>query len=401
MTSRDAKIANVVAGLDRWLDATRVDWPTPGYGGPVVHWWNHCLAYQGAGLDWRYEGIIDGYLTLWQRSGDAGWLDKARRAGNDLVCGQRADGHFTNSQFELNPGIGGTPHEAAADVGLLLLTRALRAIDDPAADRYLDVAARNLEQYWFGRLWHEPTHTLWDSPDTPSFVPNKAATFTEAVLLLAELTAQPDLIERYARPTADHILAMQVNEPADRLDGAIAQNRFGDRVIHSYFPLYIARCVPALIQLSERTGDLRYRNAAIRAAAFVARVRESDGGAPQVLYPRGRQNRSPRWIAGAGDIVRALDLASANGAGVDSGPTVGWIMRGARNDGRIATAEGFGRIVPFISRRDRFADEIGVVGWADKSFRALANHVEGAISPSAASANRRGTPFGYDFRVIR
>ncbi len=41
----------------------RVDWPTPGYGGPVVHWWNHSLAYQGAGLDWRYEGIIDGYLS--------------------------------------------------------------------------------------------------------------------------------------------------------------------------------------------------------------------------------------------------------------------------------------------------------------------------------------------------
>jgi hypothetical protein len=52
--------------------------------------------------------------------------------------------------------------------------------------------------------------------------------------------------------------------------------------------------------------------------------------------------------------------------------TVHWILRGAWLDGRIATGEGFGRIVPLISWRHRFADEVGVVGWCDKTFRALA-----------------------------
>ena len=43
-------IWNAITGLDAWFDSMRVEWPTPGYGGPVVHWWNHSLAYQGAGF---------------------------------------------------------------------------------------------------------------------------------------------------------------------------------------------------------------------------------------------------------------------------------------------------------------------------------------------------------------
>ena len=102
-------IVSAILGLDRWFDSLRVEWPTPGYGGPVVHWWNHCLGYQGTGLDWRYEGIIAGYLALWERTDQRVWLDKAVRAGKDLVNGQLPDGSFRNSRFELNPGIGGTP----------------------------------------------------------------------------------------------------------------------------------------------------------------------------------------------------------------------------------------------------------------------------------------------------
>jgi hypothetical protein len=368
----EGAVARVVLGLDRWFDAMRVTWPTPGYGGPVVHWWNHCLVYRGAGLDWRYEGIVDGYLTLWRRTGDRRWLTKATRAGDDLVQGQTADGHFRNSQFELNPGEAGTPHEAAADIGLLLLTQALRETGDPCADRYQTAAERNIESVLFGRLWHGPSRTLWDSPSVESFVPNKAATFVEAVLLLDDLLADADFLTRYALPTGDHILAMQVRRTGNLLDGAIAQNRFGNRMVESYFPLYIARCIPALLTLWERSGDRRFGDGAVAAARFLARVREPDGGLPQVLYARGRRNRHPRWIAGAGDVVRALTLAGPYAIELDPAPTIDWIVRGARADGRIATAAGFGRVLPWVSRRDRVADEVGVVGWCDKAFRALA-----------------------------
>ena len=201
--------------------------------------------------------------------------------------------------------------------------------------------------------------------------------------------ADPDLLARYALPTGHHILAMQVRRTGNLLDGAIAQNRFGNRVVESYFPLYIARCVPALLGLWERSGDERFRDGAVAAARFVARSGKPDGGLPQVLYARGRRNRHPRWIAGSGDVVRALTLAAPYAAELDPAPTVGWIVNGARPDGRIAAASGFGRVLPWVSRRDRFADEVGVVGWCDKAFRALAPIADPTLLDADVAWSRR------------
>lgn len=363
-------------GLDRWFDGMRVEWPTPGYGGPVAHWWGHSLAYCGTGLDWRYEGTVDGYLRLWRVSGQPHWLEQATRAGLDLLDGQLENGHFRNSCFERNPGEGGTPHEAAADIALLLLARELRLRDPLTSEHCLGAAHRNLERYWLGQLWDECSATLWDSPGVPSFVPNKAATFLEAVLLLAELTGASELIERYALPTGDRILALQAHVPGQLSDGAIAQSSLGGVVVAAYFPLYIARCVPPLLGLHAVTGDERYRCGARAALRFLERVREPDGGFPQVLYGNGRRNRRPRWIAGSGDILRAF--LTDETAEHDPAPTLDWLLRGVRTDGHIATAEGFGGIVPFVTRRDGRADELGVVGWCDKAFRALSMLVQPA-----------------------
>jgi hypothetical protein len=250
------------------------------------------------------------------------------------------------------------------------------------ADVYLATARRNLEDFALGRLWDPTTGTFRDSVEGLTFVPNKAATFVEAVSLLQELTGATGLLERYAIPTGTRILELQVRRPGDYLDGAIAQNRFGQRVVESYFPIYVARCIPALLQLTAQTREPRFRDGALAAVAFLARVREPDGGFPMVLYPAGRRNRFPRWVAGTGDVVRAFDLAREAGAMVDSTATICWLVNGTRQDGRVITADGFGKIVPWISRRERVLGELGVVGWCDKAFRALAAHADpGALVP--------------------
>ena len=60
-----SSINTAVMRLDAWLETMR---GPNGYGGPVAHWWQQSLMYTGAGLDWRYEGIIEGYLQLWART---------------------------------------------------------------------------------------------------------------------------------------------------------------------------------------------------------------------------------------------------------------------------------------------------------------------------------------------
>ena len=369
-----ATIAGAVARLDCWLDTMR---GADGYGGPVAHWWQNCLLFTGAGFDWRYEGIILGYLSLFQKTGDRRWLTKAQRAGDDLVCGQLPNGNYRNSSFELNPYPGGTPHEAACDLALLRLATVLREAGEPDWRTYLAAAEGNLRQYYVGRLWDVEACIFWDQPRTTSFVPNKAATLVEALLALAEVTGDEAWLEAYALPTLDTLVSHQVQ--CGPLDGAISQYSLRGQRVEKYFPYYIARCVPGLVAGYEAAGDESYLDAARRALAFILRWRYEDGSLPQVVYAGGQLNRYPQWIAAVGDILRAMALLEPHGVDIDPGPTGEWLLRGQEVTGSFRTAWGFGAQ---ISQRDpgplpEFRDLLPVVGWSDKAFRYLAEALSG------------------------
>jgi len=353
-----------------WLESTRT---TGGYGGPIAHWWRDCLVDCRAGLDWRYEGIVTGYLALHAAAPDAEWLARARRAGDDLVAGQRANGHFERSHFELNPGIGGTPHEAGAAIALLRLAGTSGTADRA---RYL-AAARTALDAQVARQWDPEAARLADPPGRDSFVPNKACTLVEALLFLAELTGDEAPVQRYAVPTAEAVLALQLRRRGDRLDGAIAQNSIRGETVRKYFPYYVARCLPALLGIARATGQERFAEAALAAGRFVARCREPDGGFPQVLYEDGRQSRFPRWVAACGDMLRTLEPLRALGLDWDPAPTRAWLLGGLLPTGGVMTAHGFagqgtGRLTQDALPEAR--DLLSVAGWADKAFRYLAEH---------------------------
>jgi hypothetical protein len=378
MSTPATAIDLAVARLSGWLDRMRTD---RGFGGPVVHWWRHSLLYCGPGLDWRYEGIIAGYLSLFRVTDDESWLEKAIRASDDLVRGQRPDGLYRNSAFELNPSVGGTPHEAAADIGLLLLACELRSRGLCSWQRYLTAAEANLRLGYIGRLWSEADQCFRDHPATPSFVPNKAATLIEALCLLAELTQNDELLERYVRPTADAIVAHQVRQRGSTLDGAIAQNTDGSKRVEKYFPYYNARCVPGLLAAYERLGDGRYADAAVDAMKFVTRWQETDGAFPQVIHADLTVNRFPRWVAGIADVVRAADLLRPLGLNESCDPAMRWLLDGQLVNGSFMSARGFRSQIsqrPHRGLPDAH-DVMPVVGWNDKVFRLLAARASGRL----------------------
>ncbi|MGC8786377.1 MAG: hypothetical protein ACP5Q1_03010 [Anaerolineae bacterium] len=354
--------------LDAWLETMR---SPEGYCGPVAHWWQNCLQFTGTGLDWRYEGIIIGYLNLYRKTGEEDWLAKARRAGDDLVQGQLPTGNFHNSSFELNPYSGGTPHEAACDLALLHLAETLRAEDDPDWMTYLRTAERNLRDYYLTVLWDEQARAFRDHPYIPSFVPNKSATLSEALVKMAQLTGDSAWVESYAQPAWEAILAHQVRDGA--LDGAIYQYSQNGKPVLKFFPYYIARCIPGLVAGYEWTEDERYLEAAWRAMAFVLRWRYEDGSFPQVVYPGGRVNRYPQWIAAVGDILRALTLLQAYGFDADPEPTHDWLLQGQQPNGAFRTAWGFAAQTTQrpAGPLPEFRDLLPVCGWNDKTFRYL------------------------------
>jgi hypothetical protein len=381
-----AEINQEVLRLDAWLDTMR---SRDGYGGPVVHWWQDSLCFTGLGLDWRYEGIIFGYLNLYRQTGDGRWLAKARRAGDDLVRGQLLTGNYRNSNFEQNPCPGGTPHEAACDLALLHLAQVLKEANDPAWHGYAAAAERNLRAFVLGVLWDEERQAFGNTAGDPAFVPNKAATAVEALLAWTALAGDEQLAARYARPTLEAIVGCQIRAPADPLDGAIPQRVSKENSNGRYFPLYIARCIPALVQGAALFADDRYQGAARAVVAFLQRHRLVDGSFPQVIYANGRVNRYPQWVSGAGDIVRALDLVD-HAEGV---ATLNWLLAGLQGHSP-RTAHGFA--VQVSQARPPalpdFRDLLGVVGWADKALRCLANLVTPGALASMPENGRTEVP---------
>lgn len=372
-----ALITEAILGLDQWLDSMR---RPAGYAGAVVHWWCDCLDYIGPGLDWRYEGIIAGYLNLWSATGEAAWLAKAIRAGDDLVAGQLPSGNYRNSCFELNPNTGGTPHEAACDLALLHLASTLRDAGKPDWEVYYRAARRNLQGYYVGHLWRPEERFFSDSLSGCAFVPNKAATLVEALFALSRLTCDAEWTECYGLPTLHRLLDYQIH--GGYLNGAIYQNSIDGRKVAGFLPYYIVRCIPALMEGFAWSQDDRFAQAAQLAAEFVLRWRYADGSFPQAVYPGNRVLRFPQWVAGAGDFLRVLALTGSLGVRFNSGPTLSWMLAGRRSDGGIKTAVGFGRTLPAM-REDDSRDRLAVCGWNDKAFRYLTSLVESCVRVDA------------------
>lgn len=398
---QEKELPQIVANLEAWLHSMRVA-PAgrtheerqsfPGYGGPVVHWWQNCLSFTGPGLDWRYQGIISGYLTLWRRTGQKRWLTRARRAGDDLLAGQLPGGNFRASSFELNPYAGGTPHEGAADVALLCLAHTLRQQGDNTWRQYARAARRNLRCYYLQRLWDEEAQSFRDDPNTPSLVPNKACTLAEALFAWAGLEGNEEPIIRYALPTLETVLELQRRESGP-LYGAIPQIVVRGRVAPKYFPYYMARCVPALLLAYDFTQEERWLGAAAAALDFIVRHVDHDGLLPQVLYGGDGYvgtNRFPQWIAPAGDVLHAAHLMESHGYSVDFSGLHQRLVQGQLPGGGFRTAHGFAAQVSQSNtgcELPDFRDLIAVAGWNDKAFRYLAEKLSpDSLLPAARRA---------------
>ncbi len=288
------------------------------------------------------------------------------------------------SAFEQNPASAGTPHEAACDAGLLRLALALRSAGRQSWEPYLETARHNLESFYVHVLW-DPDLGAFRDGQTLTFVPNKAATASEAFFLLGDLDGDSRWIDRFVLPTLDRILSFQVTDPGPSY-GAIAQNSLGYRRIEKYFPVYVARTLPALLEGYRRVDEPRYLEAALRGMQFVFSTVSADGTFPAVLYPGGQSNRYPAWIAPLGDILRAADGLRPDGFAGDLSATEEWLLAGQDSSGGIQTARGFGGMAN--GRPPELPDVrdlLHVAGWTDKAFRYLAAAATAAAPVDAIS----------------
>jgi hypothetical protein len=359
----NALLAQSLVNLDAWLESMR---QVGGFGGPVAHIWRSNYLYCGPMLDWRYEGIILGYLELYRKTGKKLWREKAKQAGLDLAAGQYSCGQFKNSSFERGLIPGGTPHEASTDVALLSLAALLKEEDDPSWETFYERAVKNIESYLLKHLW--TGKYFRNLPDNDFWVANKSATIMEALLryhdfLNTKDTVYAKTIMQFASQAAESILKLQ------HPNGGIAQSSIrGDS--HT---LYTARCIWPLLQLYTVTLRPEHVEAAKKAVGFLVSLSRPEGGFHQVRYENGEIGKYPVWVAACGDILYGLSLLAGKGDSLVQA-NANWMLKHQDLCGGIRMSYGFGAWAGNRggAKRLDFGDVLHVCGWNDKAFRFLA-----------------------------
>ncbi len=380
MTPSPSVISQALANLDAWLQTMR---QPGGYGGPVAHWWRDQLRYTGPGLDWRYEGILIGYSTLWDKTGQEVWKNRVVTAATDLLQGQHPDGSYAMSRFEQNPGRLGTPHEAAASLGLL------KSRHVHQTDAFIQVARRNLDNL-IAKLWDRSSQGFNDKPRVLGRVPNKLATLGEAFCVLYQVTDQQKYLDFGQRAFKD-VARFQVL--SGRNHGAIHQfspdNRHGDG---RFFPYYNARCVPPLVQAAN-VIDSSYHHVAQQIMKFLNACVNADGSWPQIVYQGGARAEYPRWYAGSADILRAYQVM---GEALPAN-SLARLLASQLPSGGFPTGEGFLRKTRSKAPLDPpdYRDVLPVVGWNDKVLRFL-----GEILPLADKMESSEVHGAYTLPVV-
>ena len=323
-----------IKAIDGWLESMR----TPhGYGGPTVHWWESCLGYTGAMADWRYEGIICGYVNLFRKTNDLEWLGKAKRAADDVLSMQMSDGRFERSSFQRGPLSGGTPHEAAADVGLLELAKILKSSGSPDWNRYASAARKNLESYHISRLWSG--RGFLDQPESSIGVSNKNATVIEALLLCNEVCGCD--YSPYIMPAAEVIISSQV--PSGIPSGG--DLHAGSQPHFLITGIYTARCVSAILRLANRVEHSDYESYLSNAVDYLRRL-VADQGTLFGHTLSGSLIESPVWISPSGDILRVLsEYSKMKRIEIpECEVLLNALLSFQKANGSIPTAHGFSRI---------------------------------------------------------
>ncbi|MEW6295730.1 MAG: hypothetical protein AB1467_05585 [Candidatus Diapherotrites archaeon] len=350
-----------------------------GYGGPVVHYWQDSLNYIGPGIDWRYEGLINSYITLLKKTGDQQFFKLAIRGGNHIISSQLDNGNFLNSGFEANPVLGGgaIPHETAVCLALVDLIKLLKE-NKFNWDKYFEVLTKNIELYHFNQLFDKKTGLFFQYKKKYAlknkgvFVPNKIATIIELLLEMHELTKNK-LYLKLAIKNGNFIISQQNEE---EFAGGIYQTELKEKII----TYYTARCIPALLKLFDKTKDQKYVDSAINAIKFIKKMENEDGGfcfGYQKKDDEFKLYKYPIFVAGAGDILRSIKLTEKYEK-YNIKKHINWLMKNIDLNGGIRTSIGMNLKNKKTNKQTKLSwkDVIHVVGWNDKSLRFFSELIE-------------------------
>gem|GEM_PF-6140947 len=358
-------IAQSLAALERWFAGWRAE--DGGYRGLIATFWDGSDTWIASHVMNSYPVIL-GYRDLYSRFGDPRFLDRAREDAEYLLAHQMPSGLFTHAFGDV-PGKGTGPVvQACPGLSLARLASTLRDAGEPW-ETYAVAAQRCAE----GIL-----STWFDGRVLTNRVANQELKTAELLLALADLGVNRDRYLQIATLLGDWSRQQQVREPGPAY-GGIYQADHDDRI----FSVYVAKCIPPLVELSRLPGGRRFMDAAVAAGTFLQTRRDGQTGLFEShMMPAGTSSfryrlaasvrgrlshrvaghrleglvrlrrrlgggwtsvREPVWIARAASIVTALLRLSEKGA-LEYNPwaDVRVLLSHQHPDGGFANAVGLG-----------------------------------------------------------
>ena len=383
-SSNPSTPAVALASLETWLDSLRAE---GGYTGPVAGLRGECMAWCGPSHDWRWEGLLDGWVARHRTTADPVHLDHIARAMLDLRNAQLADGSFRNSSFEHNPLEGGMPHEPAVMAAVLRAMRHLREIGRDAPEGASAMVERFVEERLLKSLWTKTLRTFnnWLQSDFEVYAPPAVASIVEVLLEYGDLTGSAKRFEPYLAGAAESLLRLQFRDGP--LAGALPVSST-DRASAS--PFLAARCLPALAGLRRATGDARFAEAGDRLAEFVTRGFQSGGGIACMVFAGRPPRVAPLFTGATAGALLAMERAGRRDDALRA-KQIEWLLARQTASGGFDTAVGFGRGLPTADPPD-WRDALPAFAWATHVYALLADQVATTAPPAppAPGEVRRG-----------
>jgi hypothetical protein len=360
--------------LEGWLATMH---GTGGYYGPVVGLRGISMAWCGAGHDWRWEGLLDGWIILHRRTGDPVYFERMDAALQALQKAHLANGAFCNSYFENNPFEGGMPYEPAVMAAVLRTLLYMKETSHPWPAGTEEMVERFVEERLIKELWNKVLRTFnnWMQSDFERYSPPAVAAIVETLCNYAMLTDSANRLAPYIEGAANSLLKSQLWTGS--LAGALPLSNYEGS---SASPCLAARGLPALALLHQYTGEARFVAAGDALADFVNRCLLPDGGITYMVFADRPARIAPRFVGATADALRSLARADRQDATVTS-TQLAWLLDHQTASGAFDTAVGFGTEAGRDKHPD-WRDVIPVCGWADKIYALLAGQAE---NPAPAS----------------
>lgn len=355
------KVSSFISKNTSWIESMH---QKDGYYGPVIHYWRKNLDYIGPGYDWRYEGIITGYLNLYEKFKEKNFFEEALKCGYELINAQLKNGFFRHSKFEANPSFRGGDgvHESGADNGLLMLSKTLKSEKDPRWSLFYLSAKKNIHNLLIKNLWDDKVGAFYQYPLRKRFVFNKISTMIESLLLLQEFVKENKYL-KYCIKSGDYLVKNQ------NKDGSLPQEK-EDGESYRIISYYNARSIPSLLKLYEITNDEKYLSSALKLGSFVKKMRRQKGGYKWgfELKKNKRVRRDyPVFVAGSADIIRSLNYLRSYGFKFNTAKDLNWIMKNSLPSGGVKS---------LIYEKDSCLNIIPSVGWNDKVLRLFSEVID-------------------------